>query len=45
MLTWAGLGIAVEDSVQDVLNVADRIAPPLQEDGVAQILEEFLRGS
>ena len=43
MLTWAGLGIAVEDSVQDVLNVADRIAPPLEEDGVAQILEEFLR--
>ena len=42
MLRWAGLGIAVADAVPEALRVADRIAPPTDEDGVAQVLEQLL---
>ena len=42
MLEWAGLGVAVDGAVDEVLNVADRVAPALEEDGVAQVLEELL---
>ena len=42
MLAWAGLGVAVGDAVPDALAAADRIAPPLEEHGVAQLLEELL---
>ena len=42
MLDWVGLGIAVGDAVPEVLAVADRIAPPFEEHGVAQALEELL---
>lgn len=43
MLAWASLGVAVGDAVPEALAVADRIAPPLEEHGVARILEELLR--
>ncbi len=42
MLDWAGLGIAIGDGVPEALAVADRIAPPLEEHGVAQLLEDLL---
>ncbi len=42
MLEWAGLGVAVDGAVAEVLEVADRVAPAFEEDGVAQVLEELL---
>ena len=42
MLRWAGLGIASGDSVPEVLEVADVVAPPVEEDGIAQVLEGLL---
>ena len=42
MLGWAGLGVAIGGAVPEVLAVADRVAPPLEEDGAAQVLEELL---
>ena len=42
MLEWVSLGIAVGDAVPEALEVADRIAPPFEEHGVAQVLEELL---
>ena len=43
MLKWAGLGVAVGDAVAEALNVADRIAPPMEEDGAARVLEDLLQ--
>ena len=42
MIRWAGLGIAVGGAVPDVLEVADEVVPPIEEDGVAQYLEGLL---
>ena len=42
MLRWAGLGVAVDGAVSEVLDVADRVAPPMEDDGVAQVLEDLL---
>ena len=42
MLEWVSLGIAIGGAVPEVLAVADRVAPPLEEDGAAQVLEELL---
>lgn len=42
MLRWAGLGVAVANAQEAVLAAADRIAPSNDEDGVADILDEFL---
>ena len=42
MLRWAGLGVAIGGAVPEVLEVADRVAPPLEEDGAAQVLEQLL---
>ena len=44
MLAWAGLGVAVGGAAPEALEVADRVAPPLEQDGVAQVLEELLAG-
>ncbi len=41
MVQWAGLGVAVANATADVLAEADWIAPPVEEDGVATILERF----
>ena len=43
MLRWAGLGVAIGGAVPEVLEVADLVAPPLEEDGVAQVIEDLLR--
>jgi Cof subfamily protein (haloacid dehalogenase superfamily) len=42
MLEWAGLAVAVEGAVGEVLAVADRVAPPMEEDGAASVLEELI---
>jgi HAD superfamily hydrolase (TIGR01484 family) len=44
MLTWAGRGFAMADGHPDALAAADLVAPPLREDGVAQVLEALLAG-
>ncbi|MFP5347826.1 MAG: HAD family hydrolase [Actinomycetes bacterium] len=44
MLGWAGRGYAMANGHPEVLAAADAIAPPCDEDGVAQVIEELLRG-
>ena len=43
MLQFAGLGVAMENGADHLKAAADRIAPPHDQDGVAQILEELLK--
>ena len=43
MLHWAGLGVAVSGAVPEVLEVADLVAPPLEDDGPARVMEDLLR--
>ena len=42
MLEWAGKSVAVGDAVDEVLEIADVVAPPMEEDGVAQVLDDLL---
>ena len=42
MLEWARMSVAVGDAVEEVLEIADVVAPPMEEDGVAQVLDEML---
>ena len=42
MLEWAGLGVAIGGAVPEVLDVADLVAPPIEDDGAAQVLEDML---
>lgn len=42
MLRFAGLGVAVGGLNDEVRAAADRIAPPVEEDGVARFIEEFV---
>lgn len=42
MLRFAGVGIAMGHAPEAVRQAADRVAPPVEEDGLAQILEEIL---
>ena len=42
MLRWVGLGVAVGGAVPEVLEVADQVAPPMEEDGAARVLEDLL---
>jgi Cof subfamily protein (haloacid dehalogenase superfamily) len=39
MIEWAGLGIAVANALPEVFAVADEIAPPVTEDGLAHVIE------
>ncbi|WP_435532132.1 HAD family hydrolase [Rhodococcus antarcticus] len=41
MLRWAGLGVAMGNAHPDALAVADEVAPPNTQDGVAQVLERW----
>lgn len=43
MLAFAGLGVAMENGADHLKAAADRIAPPHDQDGVAQVLEELLK--
>jgi len=42
LLDWAGFGVAVANAHPDVLERADLIVPPVQEEGVALLLETYL---
>ena len=42
MLQWAGLGIAMGNGMPGVKAIADWIAPPVEEDGVAAALHRFV---
>ena len=42
MLEWAGLGVAVWDGVNEAKDAADMLAPGIEEDGVAQVLNSML---
>ena len=42
MVEWAGLGVAMANGSDEVKAVADVIAPHVDEDGVAQIIERYL---
>lgn len=42
MLAWAGIGYAMGGGHPEAIAAADRQAPPLEDDGVARVLEELL---
>ena len=42
MIRWAGLGVAVENAVDECRRAAARIAPKNTADGVAQVVEQML---
>jgi hypothetical protein len=42
LLDWAGFGAAVANAHEDVLVRADLVVPPVQEEGVAVLLEAYL---
>lgn len=42
MLRWAKLGVAIGGAVPEALAAADMVSPPMEEDGVAQVLEDLL---
>ena len=42
MLEWAGYSVAIGGAVPQVLEVADTVAPPIEEDGAAQVIEGLL---
>ena len=44
MLTWAGTSYAMAGAHPTVVEAADHVAPPCEEDGVAQVMESLLAG-
>lgn len=42
MIAECGIGVAMGNAAPEVKAVADVVAPPVEEDGVAQVLESFL---
>jgi hypothetical protein len=42
LLEWALYGVAVANAHERVLATADFVCPPVQDEGVAQVLEAFL---
>lgn len=44
MLAWAGVGVAMGNAEQEASEVADVLGPPNSEDGLAQVVESWLRG-
>lgn len=42
MLTWAGYGFAMASGSPVVVEAVERTAPPFEQDGVAQVVEQFL---
>ena len=42
MLLWGGHSVAVGGAVPQALDAADAIAPPIEEEGVAKVLEDLL---
>lgn len=43
MLRWAGHAVAVADAHEQVLAVADEVAPACEDDGVAEVITRLLR--
>ena len=43
MLAWAARGVAMGNSPQVVLDAADEVAPDVEQDGLAEVLEDLLR--
>ncbi|TAK32142.1 MAG: HAD family phosphatase [Chloroflexota bacterium] len=44
MVEWAGLGVAMGNATQEVLDVAQMVTGTVQEDGVARVLEGLVGG-
>lgn len=42
MIEWAGLGVAVANALPEVFALADEIAPPVTEDGLAHVIERHI---
>jgi Cof subfamily protein (haloacid dehalogenase superfamily) len=42
LLEWAGYAVAVENAHERVLAAADLVCPPVDEEGVAQVIEAYL---
>jgi hydroxymethylpyrimidine pyrophosphatase-like HAD family hydrolase len=42
MVEWAGLGVAMGNATPQVKSAADWVAPSVAEDGVAEIVEQFI---
>lgn len=42
MLRWAGRGYAMASGHHEAIDAADHVAPPCEEDGVAQVIERLL---
>jgi Cof subfamily protein (haloacid dehalogenase superfamily) len=42
LLDWAGFAVAVANAHRDILERADLVVPPVQEEGVAALLEAYL---
>jgi hypothetical protein len=42
LVDWAGYGVAVANAHERVKSVADFVCPPVDEEGVAQVLEAYL---
>jgi Cof subfamily protein (haloacid dehalogenase superfamily) len=42
LVDWAGYGVAVANAHERVLAVADFVCPPVEEEGVAQVIEAYL---
>ncbi len=42
LLEWAGYAVAVADADQVLLDIADFVCPPAEEEGVAQVIEALL---
>ncbi|MEM8530692.1 MAG: HAD family hydrolase [Chloroflexota bacterium] len=45
MITWAGMGVAMENAHPSVRDAADWVAPSVQQAGLASAVTYFLRGS
>ena len=43
MIAWAGLGVAMEDGSPTAIAASDKVAPPLADSGVANVVERLLR--
>lgn len=42
LLEWAGYGVAVENAHPRLAGIADLVCPPADEEGVAQVIENYL---
>ncbi len=42
MIAWAGLGVAMGNAMPEVFAAADVVAPPVMEDGLAYVIENYI---